>query len=276
MILGAFRWKASMAGDQAPLFFISDAHLGADSPAQESIKSSRLHAFWEHVGRSGGDVVVVGDLFDFWFEFRHAIPNVHTDHLAALRHLVDSGHRVGYVAGNHDFWVGRFFREELGVHFHPEEWATSAFGARVVFRHGDGWLPGERGYRLMRGVLRNPLCIRMFQMLSPDLGFPLARWVSKQGKERHELTPQALAQNVAVARGRLQGGVDILITAHLHQVLHFAWPEGHWLVAGDWMRRFSFGVLDSSGPALYRWNDAGHHTRVEPERAAGTALRTDR
>ena len=256
-----------MGSEHAPLFFISDAHLGADSPAEEKTKSARLHAFWEYVERSGADLVIVGDLFDFWFEFRHAVPSLHFDHLAALRRLTEAGHAVHYIAGNHDFWAGRYFREELGLHFHRDEWATVAGGARVVFRHGDGWLPREYGYRLMRSVLRSPVSVRLFQMLSPDLGFPLARRVSSYGKERHPLTARALAANADAARERLRQGADVLVTAHLHEPLHFVWPEGQWLVAGDWMRHFSFGVIAGDGPGLYLWHDSGSHRPVEPQAA---------
>jgi UDP-2,3-diacylglucosamine hydrolase len=260
-----------MGTDHAPLFFISDAHLGADAPAEEEIKSARLHAFWEHVGQSGGDLVVVGDLFDFWFEFRHAVPSLHLDHLEALRRLVAAGHRVHYVAGNHDFWAGRHLRAALGIQFHADECALVAGGARVVFRHGDGWLPGEHAYRLMRGVLRHPVSIRLFQMLSPDLGFPLARRVSRYGKKRHPLTARALLANAQAARARLRAGADVLVTAHLHEPLHFRWPEGQWLVAGDWMRHFSFGRIGADGPELYLWHDQGRHRRVEPQVALPVA-----
>ena len=254
-----------MSGNHAPLFFISDAHLGADVADLEKTKSARLHAFWDHVGSRRGRLVVVGDLFDFWFEFRHAVPSVHLDQLEALRRLVREGCEVHYVAGNHDFWAGRYLREEIGVQFHAEECTLQAGGARAVFRHGDGWLPQERAYRLMRAILRNPVSIRVFQMLSPDLGFPLARRVSSLGKERHLLTERALTDNARVARKRLSEGADILVTAHLHEPLHFVWPEGQWLVAGDWMRHFSFGEISSDGPALYLWSDHGHHRRVEPQ-----------
>jgi UDP-2,3-diacylglucosamine hydrolase len=265
-----------MEREHAPLFFLSDAHLGAGSRAEEQSKSKKLHAFWEQVGEAGGDLVVVGDLFDFWFEFRHAIPNLHLDHLSALRRLVDSGRRVSYVAGNHDFWVGRYFTEELGVHFYPHEYAATCGGSRVVFRHGDGWLPGEHGYRMMRSLLRNRYCVRMFQLLSPDLGFPLARWVSKLGKKRPPLSLRALADNEKVARSLLQGPADILVSAHLHEPLHFVWPEGQWLVAGDWMRHFSFGKIEAGGPALYLWSETGRHTRVVPRVYTQPALQGDR
>lgn len=254
-----------MSGDHAPLFFISDAHLGADSADLEKTKSARLHAFWDYVGERRGRLVIVGDLFDFWFEFRHAVPSVHLDHLEALRRLVGDGREVHYVAGNHDFWAGRYLREDIGVQFHAEECTLSAFGSRAVFRHGDGWLPREHAYRLLRAVLRNPVSIRLFQMLSPDLGFPLARRVSSLGKERHVLTERALAENAQAARKRLQEGADVLVTAHLHEPLHFVWPEGQWLVAGDWMRHFSFGEFGPEGPALHLWSDHGQHRRVEPQ-----------
>lgn len=255
-----------MISEQAPLIFMSDAHLGAASPAEERLKSERLHAFWKHVRQAGADLVIVGDLFDFWFEFRHAVPSQHLDHLEALRQLASEGHRVHYVAGNHDFWAGRYLREELGVQFYPEECALLAGGARVVFRHGDGWLPREHAYRFMRRVLRHPWSIRLFQLISPDLGFPVARRVSRLGKKRRPLDERGLSANSEAARRRLRAGADILVTAHLHEPLHFAWPEGQWLVAGDWMRHFSFGVVDGSGASLYLWNDQGAHRRVEPAR----------
>lgn len=259
-----------MNGGHAPLFFVSDAHLGAGTPDEELAKSEKLHAFWDHVLTAGGDLVIVGDLFDFWFEFRHAIPSAHFDHLAALRRLVEAGRKVTYVAGNHDFWAGRFFKEQLGIAFQPEEYSLELDGKHVVIAHGDGWLPSEHGYRFMRRVLRHPFTIRLGQMISPDLGYPFARWLSGQSRGKHRLDPQNFAAYGDVARERVGGGVDILITGHLHEVRHLRWPEGEWMVTGDWIRHFTFGVIEAGVPRLMWWDATGNHRLVEPEIVVGT------
>jgi UDP-2,3-diacylglucosamine hydrolase len=254
-----------MTAGHAPLFFVSDAHLGAGTSDEEKIKSEKLHAFWDFVLKSGGDLVVVGDLFDFWFEFRHAIPSAHFDHLAALRQLVESGRKVAYVAGNHDFWAGRFFRDQLGIDFFADEYRLTVGGKEVVFAHGDGWLPSEHGYRFLRRVLRHPITIRLGQMISPDIGYPFARWVSGWSRGKHRLDSQDFAAYGAVARTRLTANVDILITGHLHEVRHLRWPDGEWLVTGDWIRHFTFGAIEDGVPRLMWWDPTENHRVVEPE-----------
>jgi UDP-2,3-diacylglucosamine hydrolase len=254
-----------MTGSHAPLFFVSDAHLGAGTSEEEKTKSEKLHAFWDYVLKSGGDLVVVGDLFDFWFEFRHAIPSAHFDHLAALRQLVESGRKVTYVAGNHDFWAGRFFQDQLGIAFHPDEYAVNLDGKQVVFAHGDGWLPSEHGYRFMRRVLRHPFTIRVGQMISPDIGYPFARWLSGRSRGKHRLDSQNFAAYGSVARIRLIQSADVLVTGHLHEVRHLRWPDGDWLITGDWIQHFTFGVIENGVPRLMRWDATGNHRLVEPE-----------
>ncbi len=260
-----------MAEIDRPLLFVSDAHLGAGSDEQERVKSQRLHAFWDYVDSEGADLVIVGDLFDFWFEYRNAVPRDHWTHLWALRRLADHGRRIWYVAGNHDFWAGRFFKEELGLSFHPDELAINQAERTVTFTHGDGWLPREHGYRLMKRVFRNPTAIAAFRLISPDIGFPLARWVAGRSRGRHTLDLQALATYTAIARQRLQSDCDVLVTGHLHEVGHYHWPEGDWLLCGDWMEHFSFGRLEGGVARLYSWRDDGVHAAVPiDEPAAGS------
>jgi UDP-2,3-diacylglucosamine hydrolase len=256
---------------QRPICVVSDAHLGASDPESERLKSRRLLAFWKYVEEQEADLVVLGDLFDFWFEYRHAVPRAHFEHLTALRHLVEAGRRVWYVAGNHDFWIGPFLRDELGVAFHPDELKVTRHGRAVLFAHGDGWLPGEHGYRLMKRVLRNRTAIWMFRMVSPDLGFPLARWVSRRSRGRHALDSGKFADYARVAYGRLGAGIDLLITAHLHECRHLHWPGGDWLLTGDWIRHFSFAMVDANEPRLLRWRDDGAHVAEQAIKAAEPA-----
>jgi UDP-2,3-diacylglucosamine hydrolase len=255
----------AMGNEPRPLFVISDAHLGAGAPDAEAIKSQRLAAFWRQVATTGGDLVILGDLFDFWFEYRNAIPRFHFDHLVALRDLVQGGARVYYVAGNHDFWAGPFLRDELGVVYCEDELLLEHTGRKLRFAHGDGWPPGERGYRFMKRVFRNRAAIGLFRLLSPDIGFPLARWFSNRSRGTHHLPPRTLEIYARMARNRLASDCDVLFIGHLHECRHVVWPEGEWIITGDWMEHFSYAVVDASGLRLCRWQDNGPPVVVAAE-----------
>lgn len=257
-----------------PLYIVSDAHLGAGSDSAEALKSRRLRQFWQRVNERGGDLVILGDLFDFWFEFKNAIPRFHFEHLVALRDLVEAGRRVYYVAGNHDFWAGPFLRDELGVTYCEDELQLEHSGLRICLAHGDGWPPAERGYRLMKRVFRNRFAIALFRMISPDIGFPLARWLSRKSRGRHHLPQSTLDVYADLAHRRLSAGCDLLVIGHLHECRHMRWPEGEWIISGDWMEHFSYAVVDQDGARLYRWQDEGADTLVNPVEPARTGIGT--
>jgi UDP-2,3-diacylglucosamine hydrolase len=253
-----------MSPSARPLYIVSDAHLGAGSDADEELKSRRLRSFWQRVSEQGADLVILGDLFDFWFEYKNAIPRFHFEHLMALRDLVEAGRNVYYVAGNHDFWAGPFLQEELGVIYCEDELVLEHAGRRIRLAHGDGWPPAERGYRLMKRVFRNRAAIALFRLISPDIGFPLARWLAHRSRGRHHLPQSTLDVYAELARRRLQAGCDLLVIGHLHECRHLRWPEGEWIIAGDWMKHFSYAVLDVNGVRLYRWQDEGADLLVDP------------
>jgi len=257
-----------------PIYVISDAHLGAGTAEEEALKSRRLRDFWRRVGEARADVVILGDLFDFWFEYRNAIPRLHFEHLVALRDLVDAGCRVFYVAGNHDFWAGPFLRDELGVTYCEDELELEHAGCRLCFSHGDGWPPRERGYRLMKAVFRNRFAIALFRLISPDIGFPLARWLSRHSRGRHHLPQSTLDVYRDMARNRLKGGCDMLFIGHLHECRHTRWPEGDWIITGDWMKHFSYALVESDGVGLFRWQDDGPDLPIEPIEESSVATHT--
>ena len=247
-----------------PLYIVSDAHLGAGSDADERLKSSRLRGFFKRVTDQGADLVILGDLFDFWFEYKNAIPRFHFDHLMALRDLVKAGRHVYYVAGNHDFWAGPFLQGELGVTYCEDELVLEHSGRRICLAHGDGWPPNERAYRFMKRVFRNRAAIALFRMISPDIGFPLARWLSHRSRGRHHLPQGTLDVYADLARRRLLAGVDLVVIGHLHECRHVRWPEGEWIIGGDWIKHFSYTVVDASGARLCLWRDEGADVRVDP------------
>lgn len=257
-----------------PIYVISDAHLDVVNTESERVKSDRLLAFWQMVEERGGDLVILGDLFDFWFEYKNAIPRHHFEHLMSLRRLTEAGRRVWYVAGNHDFWAGPFLRDQLGIKYCADELELSYAERRLCFAHGDGWMPGERGYRLMKRVFRNRLSIALFRLISPDVGFPLARWVSGESRKRRSLPHRVIDTYSRIAHERLTRDVDALFTGHLHTPLHCRWPDGEWICTGDWIEHFTYVVIDGRESMLICWNDGGAHERLEPIVAPELRLET--
>ena len=206
----------------SPCYVISDAHLGAGDVELER----RLVAFLRQLPGRAGSLLVNGDLFDFWFEWRTVIPRGHFRTLAALAELVDAGVPVTMLAGNHDCWGGDVLNQEVGIDYRVSGWQGELAGWRTTVEHGDGLRDVEdRPYRRLRTVLRHPWAIHAFRWLHPDLGSRLATRSSGASRDHrardggeglkavalahlaaHPTHPAARVRSFARARARARAG----------------------------------------------------------------------
>ena len=158
-----------MAG---PVYFIADAHLGSSAdPAADEPRLARLVPFLRRVRDRGAEhLYIVGDLFDFWFEYRSVVSRRAFPVVCALRRLVDAGVEVTWMGGNHDYWLGDFLRDEVGLRVMRVPLEVTLEGRRILLIHGDG-LAGrqDRGYRVLRAVIRAPLSESLFRLIHPVL-----------------------------------------------------------------------------------------------------------
>jgi len=249
---GAPLASAPMSG---PVFIASDVHLGAVPPERE-----RAFLRWmEHAGGSASRVVINGDLFDFWFEYRNAIPRGHTRVLGELARLVDAGIPVDFMGGNHDWWGGDYLEGEVGVRFHRDPVVLELAGHRTLVAHGDGLGQGDLGYRALRRVLRGPATRWAFRWLHPDLGARVARAVSRTHERRdspEEDRGRADAlRNWAGEAFAADSSLDLVTLGHSHVPELSELTPGHfYLNSGDWIRNATYGVLEEgSPPRLERW-----------------------
>jgi UDP-2,3-diacylglucosamine hydrolase len=155
------------------VYFLSDAHLGGEPRPKEAAREARLHRFLSHVAEHGSALYIVGDLFDFWFEYPTAIPRRHFETLAALRDVRRAGVAIHYLTGNHDFWLGPFLSQELGLITHTGATTVETQGHRLWIHHGDGLVGGDLGYRVLKRVVRHPASIGLYGLLHPDWGHPI-------------------------------------------------------------------------------------------------------
>ncbi len=235
-------------------YFLSDAHLGASSTREERPRESRLHRFLDSLNGSAAAVYIVGDLFDFWFEYRTAIPRRYFETLVHLRRLSEAGVSIVYLNGNHDFWLGAFLRDSIGLKTHDGPLTLELGGRRIWLHHGDGLLGGDQGYKVLKRVLRSPLSIGLYRWLHPDLGIPLARHVSRLSRgsrEEHPFDPERLWRQIALPR--FSEGLDTVMIGHFHQVYERHDAGRDFFVLGDWIRHFTYVVLREGRFTLEVW-----------------------
>ena len=243
---------------ERPIYIASDVHLGAVPHERER----SFLRFLEHVGEHASELILNGDLFDFWFEYRSAIPRGHTRVLGALARLVDGGLPIRYVGGNHDWWAGSFLADEIGLTLQHEPTVLDLAGRRTFLAHGDGLGRGDLGYRLLRLVLRGRLTRWGFRWLHPDVGARLARRASgtreKAGLAGEDERRRAqVLETWAVEKLRLEPEIDLVVLGHTHiPCLVEVEPGRHYLNAGDWVSHRSYLVLRRGDPPrLEEWQD---------------------
>lgn len=238
-----------------PDYIASDVHLGAVPRETETA----FLEFLEHVGAHARSLLLVGDLFDFWFEYGPVIPGKHFRVLAALRELVDAGVPVTLMGGNHDAWGGRFLREEVGVAFHADATEMELGGRRALVAHGDGVGRGDLKYRALKAVIRSKPAILGFRLLHPELGMRLAGAVSTtEHKVESDDRARSRAEFIAEwARERLREdpGLGLVVCGHAHlPALEEVEPGRYYINSGDWIRHDSYVTVRPGGaPELHRW-----------------------
>ena len=235
-------------------YFFGDAHLGADPPEQEATREARLHAFLGSLPGRASALYIIGDLFDFWFEYRTAIPARYFRTLMALRALTESGLPITYLNGNHDFWLGPFLRETIGIRTHHGALPLECQGRRIWLHHGDGLVGGDLGYRLLKRLLHHPASIALFRLLHPDLGLPFARWVSRFSREaRDERGFDGDRLWAEIAEPRFAAGFDAVLVGHFHHPYERREGGREFFVLGDWIRHFSYAALEQGRLRLEVW-----------------------
>ena len=236
-------------------YFFSDVHLGLDSLEREKEKENRLLGFLRHILPTSDHLVIVGDLFDFWFEYATVIPKGFHRTLASLQEFTDRGIPVHYLAGNHDFWMGEFFHKELGMELHFEPFEITLAGKRIFFHHGDGLAKNDTGYKLIKPVLRNRINIHLYRWLHPDIGVKLARGSSRTSRgytaKKHYGEEEGM---IELARERIGQGVDIVMMGHRHKPSFLSIDRGMYVNLGDWITYNTYAELTTEGLHLNVWD----------------------
>ena len=231
--------------------FLSDAHFRSKDSPFEAEKVRRFQEFLESI--SGAEhLYLLGDLFDFWFEYRRVMPKGYGKILRPLRRLRDSGTRITLIGGNHDWWLGPYFTEELGAELALDGCRVEHQGKRLLLVHGDELLNGDIGYKMLKAVIRHPAFIALARLFHPDFTYWAADRLSNTSRRIGEASQQRITPERSLRlRPLLDEQVDILVFGHLHLAFHRTYEQWEMLCLGDWITQFNHAELRDGKMRLY-------------------------
>lgn len=243
------------------IYFLSDAHLGSLAVEHKRTQERRLVRFLDQIKHKAEAVYLLGDMFDFWYEYRYTVPKGYTRLLGKISELTDMGVEVHYFTGNHDIWSYGYLRDECGVTLHYKPITTEIMGHVFFLAHGDGLGDEDRGFRLIRSLFHNRLAQRMFSALHPRWGmaFGLA-WAKHSRLKRPDgKEPPFMGEDkeplVLFTKEYLKThhAIDFFIYGHRHIELDLVLSDNvRLMILGDWIEHFTYAVFD--GERLYMEN----------------------
>jgi UDP-2,3-diacylglucosamine hydrolase len=228
------------------IFFISDVHLGYGDAEVNRRKEIEFVRFLNHVYENGHKLFILGDLFDYWFEYRRAVPKGHVRTLGKLSEMSDSGIEIFYILGNHDFWVRDYFQDELGIRVFHDALNIELNGKNFHMIHGDGLSKNDPGYKLLKKIMRNRMNIFLYSLIHPDFGLWLARKSSEKSREHSSNRVYEESGMIEYARMKIEDGFDYVIMGHSHKPRIEKIEKGYYVNLGDWLGNFTYGIFEKN------------------------------
>ena len=233
------------------IYFLSDFHLGAPNAAESLLREKKIIRFLDEIKLQAAAIFIVGDLFDFWYEYKRVVPKGYVRILGKIAELTDAGIAVHFFVGNHDMWMKDYFQTELNtaVYFEPQEFAFS--GKTFLIGHGDGLGPGDKGYKFIKKIFRNRFSQLIFGALPPSVAIGMADYFSRKSRAKAGKTDEVFLGEekewlVIYSKEILkQKHIDYFIFGHRHLPLDISLTEkSRYINLGDWIKYFSYAVFD--------------------------------
>lgn len=232
---------------------MSDAHLGFPNHAESLKREKKLVSFLKETASDATEIFLLGDIFDFWFEYRHVVPRNFTRLLGTLGELSDKGIKVHFFTGNHDLWTFGYLEQECGVILHRDRLIAEFNGKRFFMAHGDGMGPGDKGYKRLKMIFTSRTLQWMFARFHPNFAFWIGRrWsynsrmkekpedFSFKGEEQERLLQYAIRKNES-------DPYDCFVFGHRHVPYHkIIGNNTHFVMLGDWLHHFTYAVFDGN------------------------------
>ncbi|MGB1307481.1 MAG: UDP-2,3-diacylglucosamine diphosphatase [Oceanihabitans sp.] len=244
------------------IYFASDNHLGAPTKEASLPREKKFVAWLDHIKQDAAAIFLLGDLFDFWVEYKNVVPKGFTRTLGKLAEIADSGIPIYYFVGNHDLWMNGYFEEELNipVYHKPKEFIFN--NKTFLIGHGDGLGPQDKGYKRMKKVFTNPLCQWLFKrVLHPDFGMRIGHYMSVKNKlissdEDAKYLGDENEWLVQYCKRKLETKhTNFFVFGHRHLPLDIDLKNNsRYINLGDWINYYTYAVFNGEDISLEKYN----------------------
>ena len=233
------------------IYFLSDFHLGAPDAASSLQREKQIVRFLDQIKSDASEIFLVGDMFDFWYEYRKVVPKGYTRLLGKLAELSDADIPMHFFVGNHDMWMKDYFQRELNIpiYFEPKEFERN--GKRFLIGHGDGLGPGDKGYKFLKKIFRNPVCQWLFGILPPFFGMGLANYLSRRSRAQTGASEEVFLGEdkewlIIYCKDILkEKKFDFFVFGHRHLAIDFRLNDNsRYINLGDWIHYYTYAVFD--------------------------------
>lgn len=245
--------------NQKNIYFASDLHLGIPNDEDSRKRELKFVSWLESIRQDAQEIHLMGDIFDFWFEYKKAVPRGYVRLLGKIAELSDSGIPIYWYLGNHDMWIFDYIPKELGVTMVPHEQIREFNGKKFFLHHGDGLGPGDGGYKFLKKVFRSKFCQWLFARLHPNFGIWLADKSSRKSRYSESEDKKPFQGDdkeflVQFCKEKLkEEHFDYLIFGHRHLPLNLQIEGGRYINLGDWLEHFTYAVFDGEDVHLKKW-----------------------
>ncbi len=236
-------------------YFLSDAHIGTQIVDNGREHEKRLVDWLEAVRHDATEIFLVGDIFDFWFEYKSCIPKGCSRLLGKLAEITDSGIRVHFFIGNHDLWTFGYLEQEIGLTVYKSPQIFELLGYKFFITHGDGVNDKSRVFRITRKLFHSRLMQKCFGFIHPNIGIRVAKNLSNSNRKKHSYVPYKGEDNEPLiqfaSKYSANNSIDYFVFGHRHIVLNMQIASGSRVVIlGDFYEEFSYAVFDENGLSI--------------------------
>ncbi|MEI2759148.1 MAG: UDP-2,3-diacylglucosamine diphosphatase [Bacteroidia bacterium] len=248
-----------MSNTGKKIYFISDFHLGAPTSEESLIRERKICQWLETIKADVSILFILGDVFDFWFEYRHVVPKGYVRILGKLAEIADKGIPIYLFTGNHDMWMFDYLPKELGIKLYRQPEEFNFDNRKFLIGHGDGLGPGDHGYKFIKKVFANKFCQWLFARLHPNFGISLANFWSRKSRQHtghHDAKylgddKEYLVQYIIETEKTKH--FDYYIFGHRHLPIDKQIESSHYINLGDWLSYFTYAEWDGSKLSLKKF-----------------------
>ncbi len=235
--------------------FISDIHLGLQSKDLENRKERLLVKFLNFAQTNCSELFIVGDLFDYWFEYKRVYQKGFFRTLTALQDLTDHGVKVHYLIGNHDFMHQNFFKDEIGALMYENPISITLNNRKFFIGHGDGMVKNDLGYKILKVILRNKMIQKFYSWIHPDIGVSIASSTSKSSRDYTSQKDYGEEDGLfEAAKMKIDDGYDYVLLGHLHRRCFLNYKNGVYINLGSWLDAPCYGKFENNKFEIVDWN----------------------